>query len=268
MFAHYLTHWNLIPDGKTIVTPRAQLLPVRQNGEAAMLKVSTDPEERMHNKALAWWDGQGSARVLEIDDTAILMERALGKRSLAAYSLDGRDDEATHILCDAIATLHTPHSSPSSEHIPLSIWFRDLEPAAKIHGDILPRCHEIAQLLLNDQREPRVLHGDVHHDNVLDFEDRGWLAIDPKGLYGDRAFDYANIFCNPDMENPSQIVTMPERFPRRLKIVSEKAGIDRKRMLQWIVAWTGLSAGWIMNDGDDPVVDLRVANLAIAELDR
>jgi aminoglycoside/hydroxyurea antibiotic resistance kinase len=42
-----------------------------------------------------------------------------------------------------------------------------------------------------------VLHGDLHHGNVLDFGLRGWLAIDPKGLLGERGFDFANIFTNP-----------------------------------------------------------------------
>lgn len=44
-----------------------------------------------------------------------------------------------------------------------------------------------------------VLHGDVHHGNVLNFGARGWLAIDPRGLVGERAFDHANLLCNPDV---------------------------------------------------------------------
>lgn len=43
-----------------------------------------------------------------------------------------------------------------------------------------------------------VLHGDLHHGNVLDFGPLGWLAIDPKGLHGESGFDYANILSNPD----------------------------------------------------------------------
>jgi streptomycin 6-kinase len=40
--------------------------------------------------------------------------------------------------------------------------------------------------LLTTQREKVVLHGDMHHGNVLNFGSRGWLAIDPKGLIGER----------------------------------------------------------------------------------
>jgi streptomycin 6-kinase len=48
----------------------------------------------------------------------------------------------------------------------------------------------------------RALHGDLHHENVLDFGERRWLAIDPHGLHGERFFDFANIFTNPDLMIP------------------------------------------------------------------
>lgn len=84
--------------------------------------------------------------------------------------------------------------------------------------------------LLSSPREESVLHGDIHHDNVLDFGERGWLAIDPKRLYGERGFDYANIFCNPNYG----IATDPAIFQRRVEQVCRLAGLERRRLLQWI----------------------------------
>ena len=64
-----------------------------------------------------------------------------------------------------------------------------------------------------------------HHDNVLDFGARGWLAIDPKRLLGDRAFDYTTMFSNPDLCGPGiHVATRPERFAARLQQVSALAG--------------------------------------------
>ncbi|MGL4260528.1 MAG: aminoglycoside phosphotransferase family protein, partial [Afipia sp.] len=92
---------------------------------------------------------------------------------------------------------------------------------------------------------------------------------DPKHLIGDRAFDYANIFTNPDLDHPQwPVATIPERFARRLEIVTDAAKIERTRMLRWILAWTGLSAVWYLDDGDPAEVDLRVAEFASAELNR
>jgi streptomycin 6-kinase len=116
-----------------------------------------------------------------------------------------------------------------------------------------------------------VLHGDLHHGNVLDFGARGWLAIDPKGFVGERGFDYANIFTNPDLDDPTRPVgTEPGCFARRLDIVADAARLSRRRLLCWISAWTGLSASWFLADGDhhSAAIDLRVAEMAAAELER
>lgn len=102
----------------------------------------------------------------------------------------------------------------------------------------------------------------LHHGNVLDFGVRGWRAIDPKGLYGERGFDHANIFCNPDRD--SACVT--GRFERRLNRGVKEASLERRRLLQWILAWSGLSAAWIIETGERPEVDFEVAEFAMAAL--
>ena len=266
---HYISAWELIPDGDPIVTPHAQLLPVLRHRETAMLKVASEAEEKRGGLLLEWWDGVGAARVLASDGDAILIERALGGRSLTQFAQNGRDGEATEILCDVVAALHAPRTKPPpADLIPLHEWFRELRPAAA-SGGLLAYAAETAEILLADQRDIRPLHGDIHHDNVLDFGERGWLAIDPKRLIGDRAFDYANIFCNPDMDHPHPpVATRQDCFLRRVEVVTRRSGLERRRLLQWIVAWTGLSAAWLIGDGLSAAVDLRVGEMARAELSR
>jgi streptomycin 6-kinase len=58
---------------------------------------------------------------------------------------------------------------------------------------------------------------------------RGWLAIDPKGLIGERYFDYANMFCNPDYE----MATAPGRLTRQLQVVAQAAELEPRRLLTW-----------------------------------
>lgn len=267
MFQTYLDRWNLRGDGDVIVTPRAQLLPVIKDGAPAMLKLS-DVEDG--GAVLEWWDGDGAARVLASDEGALLMERATGSASLSAMSRGAQDDAACRILCQAADALHAPRGKPLPELTPLVEWFGELASAAATHGGILHRSVNAARALLDNPRDVVVLHGDLHHDNVLDFGARGWLAIDPKGLLGERGFDFANIFTNPDLADPSQpVATVPGRFARRLKVVTEASGLERQRLLLWILAWTGLSAAWFISD-DDPLaaIDLQIAELAAAELDR
>ncbi|MDQ8023370.1 MAG: aminoglycoside phosphotransferase family protein [Moraxellaceae bacterium] len=263
-FSPWLKRWQLTPDGAPFSTRGSYLMPVRHAGQPAMLKVALDAEEQNGARLMHWWEGDGAARVLAHADNVLLMERATGEGSLFDMALDGRDDEASRILCATVARLHAPRERPPPELLPLEQWFIALWPAAAIHGGILTRCQRAAEALLASPREQVPLHADIHHCNVLDFGPRGWLAIDPKWVIGERGFDYANILCNPDLP----IVTQPARLRRQVEVVSEAAGLERRRLLQWVLAYAGLSAAWFMED-DDPLAesDLQVARHAATLLD-
>ena len=226
----YLARWNLVPDGEPVTTRSSDLLPVLHGGAPAFLKVATEPEERWGAALMAWWN---------------------------------RDDEASRIICAVAAKLHAPRSLPPPELIPLTDWFRELEPAAERLGGVLRQASEASRELLAKPRDVAVLHGDIHHGNILDFGARGWLAIDPKRLVGERGFDFANIFCNPDLE----IATAPGRLRRQATVVAEAANLDRQRLLKWILAYAGLSAAWSLGtQNESPELALIVARLAAAEL--
>jgi streptomycin 6-kinase len=133
-----------------------------------------------------------------------------------------------------------------------------------MQGGILRVAAEAASRLLRAQHDVVVLHGDMHHGNVLKFGSRGWLAIDPKGLVGERGFDHANIFCNPD----DQIATLPGRLTRQLRVVADAADLEPKRLLSWVLAWAGLSAAFSLEDHLPCDTALEIAKLAAAELSR
>ena len=269
LFNTWLNRWGLTPDGEPVETHTSQLLPVVviRDGQKAILKITDDDSERIGCELMVWWNGNGAAKVLAHAVGAILLERATGTGSLADMSWTGNDAQACRIICHAASKLHFSRNASTPALTPLHHWFRDLAPAAKKHGGILTRCDSVANVLLSSPHDEVVLHGDLHHGNILDFGTRGWLAIDPKGLVGERGFDYANIFTNPDLAEPTRSVAiLPERFTQRVNIVSEIAKIERQRLLMWIVAWCGLSSVWFLQEGDSATVPLRIAELAIAEL--
>lgn len=269
LFNTWLNRWGLTPDGEPFETHTSQLLPVVvvKDGQKAILKITDDDSERIGCELMVWWNGNGAAKVLAHAAGAILLERATGTESLADMSWTGNDAQACRIICHAASRLHLSRNASTPALTPLHHWFRDLAPAAKKHGGTLTRCAAVANVLLSSPHDAVVLHGDLHHGNILDFGTRGWLAIDPKGLVGERGFDYANIFTNPDLAEPTRPVAIePERFTQRVNIVSEIARIERQRLLMWIVAWCGLSSVWFLQEGDSATVPLRIAELAMAEL--
>ncbi|WP_340607676.1 aminoglycoside phosphotransferase family protein [Xenorhabdus stockiae] len=269
MFDIYMNRWNLIPDGEPFKTHTSQLLPVMKDGTKAMLKLTHDEDEQIGSNLMGWWDGEGAAKVLAHHDGALLMERATGSESLTNLSRTGDDDKACRIICTVANRLHTSQQKALPALTPLSHWFRALEPMAQTYGGILTHCNRAAQILLSAPRDVVALHGDLHHANILHFGAQGWLAIDPKGLIGERGFDYANMFTNPDLADPNPpVAIISERFAKRLAIVTEMARLDRERMLLWIMAWCGLSTVWFLEEGNEAPITLQVAKLALTELER
>jgi streptomycin 6-kinase len=259
---YYKQLWNLIDDGKPFSSYSGLLQSVTCDGKKCMLKIAAQEKDKRGNELMAWWNGNGAAPVLKCDENALLMERAMGSRSLTEMAKNGEDDEASRIICAAIAKLHAQKGPYPADLVPLDTWFKDLGPAAAKYCSVFVQCSEIANKLLNDLIEITVLHGDIHHGNILDFGPKGWLAIDPKGLLGERGFDYANLFCNPDIVT----ATKPGRLARQVQIVSEQAKIDPKRLLQWIAAWAGLSAALSLGDGENAEPVMTIAKIAVNEL--
>jgi streptomycin 6-kinase len=258
----YADRWHLVADGAPYRTHTSWLQPVRLADTPAILKVAFEDEERRGAALMSWWQGDGAARVIAHEGDGLLLERAVDTVSLAEMARSGRDDEASRILCAVVARLREPRAWPTPELFPLERWFRELAPAASRHGGVLMRAARAADELLDEPREVGVLHGDIHHGNVLDFGSRGWLAIDPKGLVGERGFDFANMFCNPDLET----AVAPGRLPRQVRVVTDAAGLDRRRLLRWILAYAGLTAAWTTGEGEEPTLALAVAELAAMEI--
>ena len=267
-FQPWLGRWGLAPDGAPFETRfGSRLLAVRAGEAPAMLKIANGEEERRGADILAWFAGEGAVRILAHDDPALLMERAAGPRSLAAMARANADEDnaAMRILCRTAARLHVARAAPPpASLVPLEVWFRDLPGAAAKRDGIFQASWTAAQALLAEPRDVRPLHGDLHHDNVLDGGARGWLAIDPKGLLGETGFDYANMVCNPGLD----VSGPPGALARRVGVVCAETGFEARRFLSWVLAWTGLSAAWTLDSGGDASPALEIARIADAELAR
>lgn len=267
VFQPWLSRWRLVPAGEAIRTHSSLLLPVQSDGVPAMLKIATAEEELTGAHLMAWYAGNGAARVLAHEGPGLLLERLVGQRSLIEMERSGEGDEATRIICEVVARLHAPRDRmPPQTLYPMAIWFRQLEPAASRLGGVLAKSAQAARDLLATPENAVPLHGDIHHGNILDGNERGWLAIDPKGVLGERAFDYANLFCHPVAE----IAKDAGRLDRRIDIVAREANLDPKRLLTWILAYAGLKSVWTLHregNGQERR-ELRIAQMAAAALGR
>lgn len=95
----------------------------------------------------------------------------------------------------------------------------------------------------------RLLHWDLHYENVLAGEREEWLAIDPKPLAGDPAFELL-----PALHNRWDEVLAsgdPERaVRRRFDAMVEIMGLDRDRAVAWTLGRTLQNSLWTIEDGE------------------
>ena len=193
--AYHVDLWRLQPDGIPFDTPQSWLLPVRHRSQPALLKICKASSDERHTAALLdFYAGDGAVRMILAKGPAVLMERACGVRSAWALATEGCDDEAADILGGVVKRLHAPRQGkPPTGLITLPDWFSVLF-RRRGQSMLFAKAADTADELLASPTDQGVLHGDLHHNNVVHDTTRGWLAIDPKGLWGERAYDVAN-YC-------------------------------------------------------------------------
>jgi streptomycin 6-kinase len=256
----HIAKWHLVADGSEIETPSSWLLPVRQSAIPAMLKVyKSGSDERHGTDYLRYVEGDGAVRVMAADEEALLMERAIGSRSLLDMAVNGGDANAGEILAGTVAKLHRPRAAALPPAlVPLERHFASLFERASTHA-LLGRSAAIARALLDTPRDVIPLHGDLHHSNVLDGGGRGWLAVDPKGLIGERTYDVANLLGNPWPHG--EIVHSTERVRRMAGLYANRLGMDGRRVLAFALAHASLAASWALDEGSDPAYRLKCAEV-------
>ncbi len=225
------------------------------DGTHGVLKVGAHGHEaRGEIAALRVWNGRGAVRLfasdLEMGD--LLMERAEPGTMLAEIAASD-DDAATRIAAGLLRDLWLPATSAAADLTPLEVWCGafDRTREALLGGvpdfprALFEHAHALCADLLASTRAPVVLHGDLHHFNVLRSSRAGWLAIDPKGLVGDRCFDICQFLLNPHAV-PASVNR------RRIDIFCAELGLDPQRARAWCTVHAVLNACWAFENGDPP----------------
>lgn len=223
----------------------------------AVLKLGVpDSELRAEIAALRAFRRRPVVDLLEADSEAgaLLLGRLVPGRPLSDLT---DDDEATVIAAHLIRDLALPE--PVDASFPtIGQWafaFDRLRAAFSGKTGPLPgRMVDKAEQLLKDlelsSTGPMLLHGDLHHDNILSCGEGAWRAIDPKGVIGDPTYEAARLQHNPipgflAMDRPLTVAL------RRADILSSILKADRARLLAWAFFDAVLAACWSIEENGD-----------------
>lgn len=237
----------------------------RRGAQPVVLKVLKNRGDEWHSgEILDTFEGRGVVKVYEHIEGALLLERLNPGNSLAEMVMDGRDDEATEIVAEVIEKM-SPRR-PVNACVSVQDWARGFQLYSasgddQIPKDLVEEGHRVYSELCDSQSPPRLLHGDLHHYNVVFDSDRGWLAIDPKGVVGEIEYEIGAALRNP-YEKP-ELYAQASTVERRLEHFAARLNLDFKRALGWAFAQAVLSVIWGVEDGF--AVGRRNPCLALAE---
>ncbi|KPV44273.1 aminoglycoside phosphotransferase family protein [Alicyclobacillus ferrooxydans] len=234
----------------------------RPDGKRAVVKIAVEKEElSCELYALKAFVGRGGVHVIDADRDlgALVLEHVVPGTPLSTIT---DDDVATRIFCNVFQTLHGSKQNLHGTEQTLRSRF----PSVRDHFAVLDRYSEQCKKngnsgplpahwvhrakacledLISSTREHVLLHGDLHHGNILQSSDHGWVVIDPKGIIGDLHFDVIQYLLNHvDRGGDTQTV-----LNRRMDIICECLGLDSGRIAMWGIARGVLEACWILEDG-------------------
>lgn len=221
------------------------------DGTPAVLKLGPATAGHLRDSAAALdaFDGHGAVRLLDRDDErgALLLERATpGTRAR------GHDEAVVEVMrrlhrepppgcpLPALATLRTALVAHLDR-------FPGDDPLPRRHVD---RANQLFADLDASAERPVVLHGDLHHDNVLAATREPWLAIDPFGIIGDPAFDAGAMLYNPEPQ--LRDAALLQLVPARVELIADRLGLPIERVRAWGFVMAVLSEVWTV-EGGEPV---------------
>ncbi|OIJ97928.1 hydroxyurea phosphotransferase [Streptomyces sp. MUSC 14] len=253
--ADFLDRWRLRLDGPAMNGVSALVLPVvGADGTRAVLKLQLPDEETEGEPvALRVWDGDGAVRLLDHDPATgtMLLERLAPSRMLSARA-DTR--AAVLVIARLLARLTSFPGPPGMRRLgdiaaamlERTPWALERIPDPGTRRTVADCAAAVREVV--GEPGDRLLHWDLHFDNVLGSDRADWLAIDPKPLAGDPGFELW-----PALWNRFDAAEVVWRFDAMTDVL----GLDRERARAWTLGRLLQNALWDVADGN-PVEEAQL----------
>jgi streptomycin 6-kinase len=226
-----------------------------------ILKLGIDKEAlKREYEVLKFYQGRGCCKVLDADfkNKAMLLERFIPGVSLKNF-FPRADRQAVMYAANVIKHLHSMQLEYAYSFSTVHDWLQSLYKENElIPKEMLHKARELSDQLVKTKLNLVLLHGDLHHDNILSNGKDGYRAIDPKGVIGEAAYEVGAFIRNPMPEllaqpNPVQIIR------QRLDLFSDFLNLNKRRLQDWSYVQAVLAACWAIEDGGDEKPFLQVA---------
>ncbi len=237
----------------------------RRDGTRVVLKLGPpNIELTTEIAALRHYNGNGAVRLLDADAEAgfLLLEQITPGTPL----IEIKDDEtATGIAIEVIRRIQQPPLPPGHPFPSITRWTDGLKKLRErfdggtgpLPAPMVEEAEQLFDELVASMASPVLIHGDLHHLNILSDRQGNWVAIDPKGLAGEPAYEVGAW-----MRNPLDILEWPDlerTMARRIDQFAAGLNLDRARVAGWSFAQAILSAWWSVEEGNQHDWEYAVA---------
>lgn len=233
----------------------------QDNKSPYILKISCD-EKLITQEAQCLQHFQGSGAIALLDThaqyKALLLQQAIPGVSLK--ELFSKDIHKAIVAYSQVVKALSKAQKSQFYFDTVESW---CEVFNKISTNHIPehyveKAKELKKFLFKNPQEVYVCHGDLHLDNILSQHD-SWLAIDPKGVIGEMAFEAAafDLVTEDELHNQPNV---KEVMIQRIHALAQSLNIDYHRLLSWNYLRLILSAQWFVEDKGIPEMALKRAN--------
>jgi streptomycin 6-kinase len=227
---------------------------VMADDTSAVLKMGY-PNQDFTNEfhALRDFTGDAMVKVIDFDEERRWILLSHLKPGTALHSL--RDEEAQLKIFASVARRlwrkpSSAHSFPDTE-----AWSEGIkryrtrfhDGSGPLPDKMITKAESLFRQLLSSSKEQYLLHGDLHHENILYSDSSGWTAIDPKGMVGEREHDCIQYTLNhwKQHDDPYQLLKY------RASVLSSLLSLSYDRLIAYGFCHSVLSACWCVEGVED-----------------
>ena len=220
-----------------------------QGNNPIILKLSLDSEGLAREAfALKCFSSGGAVKVLAEDNGMLLLERAVPGTPLKSY-FPNQEHESIEIACRVMKNLDQSNISTAHNFPHIKDWLKTLDKNWNIPNHYLQKARKLRGELLQTSKPDVLLHGDLHHDNILQ-NGYDWLVIDPKGVIGEPAYEVAAFILNP-MPELLNHADAPNIIHNRVTRFAKILELSEHRIIDWCFVQAVLRWTWAIEDGCD-----------------
>lgn len=245
----------------------------QDNTRCVVLKISCNAKLLADEiKMLQHFENNGAVKVIAYNSecSAALLQQAIPGTSLKSL-YPQNVDKVMEIYVDVVRKLHRQVATENKHSYTSQYTYRNVKEwlatldnitSPLLPAELMGKAIQLKRELLNTTSEEKILHGDLHHDNII--QDRhAWRVIDPKGIVGELGFEIAafDFIHQSELENNLDI---PSLFKKRIEKFSHKSELEATRLAKWVYVRLMMSAAWFVEDQGDPEQAIALAGQLLA----